>query len=191
MTDSESIRELAPRPAGTTEGADRDSSIGSQAPEVVGICTTFTRRPPPSLAPSLCHLTISYAIKIGVAFSLNHYKFCTRPLELVAGPRMITHHDRDAGTGDWCSAWLVARAGSKKHTWQPWPHTTIPTIVELAADASRRSAAMDTVTVEEASILLRTEATLPTYPNQDRGCASGTAKHEESAHPCCGYATSS
>jgi hypothetical protein len=62
MTDSESVRELAPRPAGTTEGADRDPSIGSQAPEVVGICTTFTRRPTPSLGtiPLSPHYPVCY-----------------------------------------------------------------------------------------------------------------------------------
>jgi hypothetical protein len=72
MTYPESTH-LAPRPAGTTEGADRDPSTGSQAPEVVGICTPFTRRPPRVSGTISVSPTIPYAIKLGVAFSLNHY----------------------------------------------------------------------------------------------------------------------
>jgi hypothetical protein len=50
-----------------------DPSTGSQAPEVVGICTTFTRRPPLASGTISVPRTIPYAIKLGVAFSLNHY----------------------------------------------------------------------------------------------------------------------
>ena len=78
MTYSESNIEPAPRPAGSTGGADRDPSTGSQAPEVVGICTPFTRRPPPVSGTISLSPTIPYAIKLGVAFSLTHYTTSAR-----------------------------------------------------------------------------------------------------------------